>query len=105
MSSEAKTLDARAFGLAAATIAAALTTICALALAIAPQGTTAVASTLIHLDLSEMSRSLTWTMYFGSLFGWSVGAGLVFWAAGALYNRFAGSKSSVPAAGRSLAAG
>ena len=81
-------LNARAFGLAAATIAGVLTTVCALAIAIAPQATTAVASTLIHLDLSEMSRSLTWGGYFSGLIGWTVGAGVVFWAAASLYNRF-----------------
>lgn len=81
-------LDARAFGLAAATIAGVLTTACALAIAIAPQATTAVASTLIHLDLSEMSRSLSWRGYFSGLIEWTAGAGLVFWAAASLYNRF-----------------
>jgi hypothetical protein len=89
MKSESKTLDARAFGLAAGTIAAVLTTICAAALVVAPETTTAVASTLIHLDLSGMSRTLTWSGYFSGLIGWTIGAGLVFWAAGALYNRFA----------------
>lgn len=105
MKTEATTLDARAFGFAAATIAAVLTTICAAALAIAPRGTTAVASALIHLDLSEMSRALTWSSYFGSLFGWTVGAGLVFWAAGSLYNRFAGGRTVVTSTGRSFVTG
>lgn len=82
-------LNARAFGFAAATVAAVLTTVCALALAIAPRATTLVASTLIHLDLSETSRNLSWTTYFGGLVGWSIAAGLIFWSAAALYNRFA----------------
>ena len=90
MKYESKTLDARAFGLAAGTIAAVLTTVCALALAVAPRATTSVASMLIHLDMSEMSRTLSWRMYLGSLVGWSIGAGLVFWSAAALYNRFVG---------------
>lgn len=85
MKSEPMTLDARAFGFAAATIAAFLTTACALALVVAPEATTAIASTLIHLDLSGMSRTLSWATYFGSLTGWSVGAGSIFWAAGRLY--------------------
>lgn len=95
---ESKTLDARAFGLAAATMAAALTTLCAFALAIAPTVTTAVASTLIHLDLSEMSRKLSWGVYINGLIGWTIGAGVVFWAAAALYNRFAAERSAVKAA-------
>lgn len=103
MKTQATTLDARAFGFAAATIAAGLTTICALGLAIAPRGTTAVASALIHLDLSDMSRGLTWSSYFGGLLGWTVGAGLVFWAAGALYNRFAGGAQVVRSTERAFA--
>ncbi len=103
MKAESKVLDARAFGFAAATIAAVLTTLCALALAIAPRATTAVASTLIHLDLSEMSRTLSWSVYFSSLIGWTVGAGLVFWAAGKIYNRFATGSTLVTSAERAFA--
>lgn len=104
MKIETTTLDARAFGLAAATIAALLTTICAAALVVAPEATTAVASTLIHLDLSGMSRTLTWSGYFSGLIGWTTGAGLVFWAAGALYNRFARDRTVAMPAEHTLAA-
>jgi nicotinamide mononucleotide (NMN) deamidase PncC len=83
-----QTLDARAFGLAAGTIAAALTTLCAIGLATVPGFTTRVASTLIHLDLSEASRELTWGGYFTGLIGWTLGASLIFWAAAVVYNRF-----------------
>ena len=96
-------LNARAFGFAAATIAGVLTTICALGLAIAPQGTTTLASTLIHLDLSEMSRSLTWSGYLTGLIAWTIGAGFIFWAAAALYNRFSGGKTTVRATDRGFA--
>ena len=104
MKTDCRTLDARAFGLSAGIIAAALTTLCAIALAIAPNGTTAVASTLLHLDLSGMSRTLDWGVYFGALAGWTLGAGVVFWAAAALYNRFARLESLVAVRDRSLAA-
>ena len=103
MKSESNTLDARAFGFAAGTIAAVLTTLCTLGLAVAPRVTTAVASTLIHLDLSEMSRTLSWAGYFSGLIGWTIGAGLIFWAAGALYNRFAGERTTVASADRAFA--
>ena len=103
MKTDCRTLDARAFGFAAGTIAAVLTTLCALALTIAPSATTAVASTLIHLDLSAMSRTMSWGVYFGSLIGWTFGAGLVFWAAAALYNRFAREGSTALAHERTLA--
>jgi hypothetical protein len=87
-------LDSRAFGLAAGAIAAALFTLCALAVAIAPTWTTAVASTLIHLDLTGIARTITWGSYFAGLVCWSIGTGLVFAAVGGLYNRFL---SRVPA--------
>jgi hypothetical protein len=95
---DSKKLDARAFGFAGATIAAALTTLCAFALAVAPGATTAVASTLIHLDLSEMSRKLSWGVYINGLIGWTIGAGVVFWAAAAVYNRFTAERSPVESA-------
>jgi hypothetical protein len=95
MKTDSRTLDARAFGFSAGTIAAALTTLCAFGIAVAPQFTTAVASALIHLDLSEMQRTLTWSGYLTGLIGWTVGAGFIFWAAAALYNRFVRQTSAV----------
>jgi 2TM family of unknown function (DUF5676) len=55
-------LDARAFGLAAGGTAGVLFILCALAVAIAPEATTAFAGYLIHLDVSGMSRALTSTV-------------------------------------------
>jgi uncharacterized protein DUF5676 len=52
-------LNTRAFGMAAALVVAALFTICALAVAVARQPTTALAGYLIHMDLSRMTRSMT----------------------------------------------
>ncbi len=83
-------LDSRAFGLAGGAVAAALFTLCALAVAIAPTWTTAVASHLIHLDLTGMARTITWGSYFTGLICWSIGTGLVFTAVGGLYNQFLG---------------
>lgn len=80
-------LDSRAFGLAAAAMAAALFTLCAFAVAVAPAATTAVAGALIHMDLSEMVRTLTWSSFFGGLVGWTLGTGLVFAGVGGLYNQ------------------
>ena len=94
-------LDSRAFGLAAGTVAAALFTLCALAVALAPTATTALATTLIHLDLSGMTRTLTWGSFFGGLVCWTLGVGLVFAALGGLYSRFVG--GFAPAAQRGVA--
>lgn len=80
-------LDARAFGVAAGAAAAVLFILCAVAVAIAPDATTAFASYLIHMDLSGMSRSLTFGSFVGGLLSWTVGTGLTFWLAASIYNR------------------
>jgi hypothetical protein len=83
-------LDVREFGIAAGLTAAVLFILCATAVAISPGSTTSVASFLIHMDLSGMSRSITWGSFLGGLVAWTVGTGLTFALAGWLYNRFAG---------------
>jgi hypothetical protein len=80
-------LDARAFGIAAGIVAAALFTVCALAVAAAPEPTTALASYLVHLDLSEMSRTLTFGSFIGGLIIWTLGTAVSFGCAAAIYNR------------------
>jgi hypothetical protein len=70
-------LDTRAFATASAVIAAVLFVICALFVALAPRETTAVAGYLIHVDVSGMTRSLTWGSFIGGLVGWTVGTGIV----------------------------
>lgn len=87
-------LNPRAFGLAAGTLAALLFTLCALAVAVAPSWTTSAASAAIHLDLSGMARGISWAMYFNGLLFWSIGVGLLFAAAGGLYNRYLGRAAS-----------
>ena len=86
-------MDARAFGLAAGLTAAVLFIICATAVAVAPGSTTSVASFLIHLDLSGMTRSLTLTSFVGGLVVWSLGTGLTFGFTAWLYNRFIGTRA------------
>ena len=85
-------LDARAVGLAAGLTAGALFVICAIAVAIAPEATTAFAGHLIHVDLSGLSRSLTLGNFVGGLVCWTAGTALAFWFIGVVYNRFAGVK-------------
>jgi 2TM family of unknown function (DUF5676) len=86
-------LDARAFGLAAGATAGVLFILCALAVAIAPEATTAFAGYLIHTDLSGMMRTLTVGSFVGGLICWTIGAALVFWLTGAIYNRLTGVSS------------
>ena len=82
-------LDSRAFGFAAGTVAGVLFSLCALAVAVAPDAATALASSLIHLDLTGFARTITWVGYFTGLVCWTLGVGLVFAAVGGLYNRYA----------------
>lgn len=76
-------------GLAAGTIGAALTTLCAIAMVLVPDGTVAVASVLFHTDLRGLARTPTWGTYFGSLAGWGLGAGLIAAWGAWLYGRWA----------------
>jgi hypothetical protein len=83
-------LDAFAFGLAAGVTAAVLFVVCALAVAIAPDATTTLAGNLIHLDVSGMTRTLTFGNFLGGLAAWWVGTTLTCWLVGTIYNRLAG---------------
>ena len=87
-------LDIRSFTFSAGTVAAILFTLCALAVAISPGSTTALASYLVHLDLTALARPLTWASFIGGLVFWAIGTGLVFGAVAGLYNRFAGRPSA-----------
>jgi hypothetical protein len=80
-------LDARAFGTAAGSVAAVLFTICAFAVAVAPEPTTALASYLIHMDLSGMTRSMTFGRLVGGLVIWTLGTAFTFGGVAAIYNR------------------
>jgi hypothetical protein len=91
-------LDPRAFGVAAGIVAAVLFSICALAVAIAPGPTTALASYLIHLDLSGISRTLTLGSFVGGLAIWTLGTAVSFGCAAAIYNRLATRASVLGAA-------
>jgi hypothetical protein len=90
MRSASTSLETSAFGLAGASIAALLFTICAVAVALAPEASVASASYMIHLDLTGVSRSITWGSFFLGLICWSLGTGLVFATTAAFYNRFLG---------------
>ena len=80
-------LDTRSFGLAAGATAGILFIVCALAVAIAPNATTAFAGYLIHADFSGMTRTLTFGSFVGGLIAWTVGTTLTFCLIGAIYNR------------------
>jgi 2TM family of unknown function (DUF5676) len=80
-------LNTRAFGLAGGLTAAVLFVLCAAAVAVAPNATTAFAGYLIHTDVSALSRTLTWGNFFGGLVAWTVGTAMTFALAAWFYNR------------------
>lgn len=81
-------LDGRAFGFAAAAVAAALWTVCAAGIAIAPHASIQFFSAITHLDLATLGRPVTWGNYVLGLISWSIAAGLAAGTAGTMYNRF-----------------
>ena len=85
-------IHARAFGLAAGLTAAVLFALCATAVAVAPGSSTSLASYLIHMDLSGMTRSMSLGSFVGGLLLWTVGTGLTFSFVAWLYNRLAGDR-------------
>lgn len=80
-------LELRAFAFAGGLTAAVLFTVCAFAVAVAPEATTAFAGTLIHADLGGMTRTLTWGSFCLGLVVWTGGTALTFGLVAAVYNR------------------
>lgn len=74
------------FGGAVGIAVAAAFTICAFFVAVAPDATAAFIGYLFHIDLSGLTRSITWGSYFAGVLG--VGIWTALWAAVAakLYN-------------------
>lgn len=91
-------LDTRAFALAAGAAAAILFTLCALAVAIAPDPTTAFFGYLVHMDLSGLARTLTFGSFVGGLLAWTIGTALTFGLAATIYNRLIRPASTVQTA-------
>jgi hypothetical protein len=89
------TLDVRKFGVAAGTVAAGLSALCAGALALAPGATRKLVGYLIHADLSGLTPEVTWTSFFISVVGWGLIAGVAFAVAAGLYNRSLGPAPTV----------
>lgn len=87
-------LNAKAFALAAGITAAAAFTACAVMIALAPGFGTSFLSDVTHLDLTALSRTLTWATYFEGLVFWTLGAGLAFGTAGWIYNALAGTANA-----------
>ena len=87
MRSDCSTLDTRALGFAAGTVASTVSALCAVALIIAPNATRALMGYLIHSDLSGLTPAVSWASFLTGVIGWGLIAGVAFAAAAGLYNR------------------
>jgi 2TM family of unknown function (DUF5676) len=79
-------LNVWAFGLAVGIAVAAAFTICAFFVALAPEATAGFIGYLLHINLSGLTRPVSWTSYVVGVLG--VGIWTALWAAAAakLYN-------------------
>jgi hypothetical protein len=82
-------LNVRALSFASGIVAAASFAVCALAVALAPGLTSRFFSYVFHIDLTGLSRMITWSSFFGGMLAFAIGVaihvGLAAWA----YNRLA----------------
>lgn len=81
-------LDIRAFAIAVGGVTAAVFTICAFFVAVAPEATRAFFSYLFHIDLTGMASTISWGSFFAGLLGTGLGMAFLAGAVAALYNRF-----------------
>ncbi len=80
-------LDTRAFALAVGVATAAVFTICAFFVAVAPGSTAAFFSYLLHVDLTGLARPISWGSFFTGLLGTGFVSALFAAAVAWLYNR------------------
>lgn len=80
-------LNTGAFATAVAAVAATLFTICAFFVALAPAATLAVFSYALHIDLTGLTRPISWLSFGAGLFAVTATAGIAAAAVAAIYNR------------------
>ena len=69
-------LKVKALSFASGIVAAASYIACALAVAIAPGLTSRFFSFVFHIDLTSLSRTITWSSFFGGMLCFSVGVAI-----------------------------
>lgn len=82
-------IEIKALAWASAIVTAAVYTLCALAIAVSPQGFMAALGYTVHADLAALARPITWGAFATGLVAWTVGDALVAAGLGWVYNRFA----------------
>jgi hypothetical protein len=70
-------------------VAAASYIACALAVAIAPGLTSSFFSFVFHIDLTSLSRTITWSSFFGGMLCFSVGVAILVGLTASAFNRLA----------------
>ncbi len=80
-------IDSKELGYATALGVAGAFTICTLVVALAPEVATAFLSYALHIDLTSLTRPLTWGGYLAGLVLTSAYFGLLVAAIAAIYNR------------------
>jgi hypothetical protein len=79
-------LKAFAFGFAVGIVAATSFTVCSFVVAVAPEATAELIGYLLHINLADLTRSLSWASYFGGVVAIAVWTGLWAAAAAKIYN-------------------
>ena len=68
-------------------VSAASYAICAVLVAAAPGVTSRFLSWVLHIDLTGLSREVTWAKFFGGMLGFSLVTAILAWASAWAYNR------------------
>lgn len=82
-------LDTRAMTTASGIVMAVLYSLCALAIAVSPVSFMASVGYMTHIDLTGVSRAITWASYISGLICWTLLAMVVAASITELYNRLA----------------
>ena len=79
-------LKVSAFGLAVAIVVTASFTVCSFFVAVAPEATAEWIGYLLHINLTGLSRSISWASYLAGVVALAVWTGLWAAAAAKIYN-------------------
>ena len=79
-------LKVSAFGLAVAIVVTASFTVCSFFVAVTPEATAELIGYLLHINLTGLSRSISWASYFAGVVAIAVWTGLWAAAAAKIYN-------------------
>ena len=71
-------------------VSAASYAICAVLVAAAPGATSRLLSWVFHIDLTGLSREVTWANFLGGILGFSLLTAILAWASAWAYNRLLG---------------